>query len=310
MWRSKDLLGIEELSQDDIQLILDTAVSFKEIGTRAVKKVPALRGKTIVLFFHEPSTRTRASFELAAKRLSADLLSIQASASSLTKGETLADTVKTLEAMTVDAIVIRHASSGVPWMLSKLLKATVINAGDGAHEHPTQALLDLFTIREAKGKIEGLTVTIVGDIAHSRVARSNLHALRKMGAQVRLCAPPTLLPACVEQFGAEVFHRLDDALKGADVVYVLRLQLERQRRFLFPTVREYSQLYGITSEKLKSAKPDVLLMHPGPMNRGVEISSGAADGPASAIDEQVANGVAVRMAVLYLLLGEKEEEKT
>jgi aspartate carbamoyltransferase catalytic subunit len=306
-WKSKDLLTLEELTAAEIQMILDTASSLKEVSTRSVKKVPALRGRTVVLFFQEPSTRTRVSFELAAKRMSADILNVQTASSSLVKGETLIDTVKTLEAMTIDAIVVRHSCSGVPQMLSNVLKASVINAGDGSHEHPTQGLLDLFTIREHKGKIEGLTVTIVGDVAHSRVARSNIHGLTKLGAKVRVCAPPTLIPMGIEKMGVEVFHDLDKALDGTDVVYVLRLQLERQKKNLFPTIREYSMLYGMTNERLKRAKKGAIVMHPGPMNRGVEISSGVADGPASVIDEQVTNGVAVRMAVLYLLQGEKNE---
>jgi aspartate carbamoyltransferase catalytic subunit len=308
-WKSKDLLTLEELSASEINLILDTASSLKEVSTRSVKKVPALRGRTIVLFFQEPSTRTRVSFELAAKRMSADILNVQTASSSLVKGETLIDTVKTLEAMTIDALVVRHSSSGVPQMLSNVLKASVINAGDGSHEHPTQGLLDLYTMREHKGKIEGLTVTIVGDIAHSRVARSNIHGLVKLGAKVRVCGPPTLIPVGIEKMGVEVFHDLDKGLEGADVVNVLRLQLERQKKKLFPTIREYSMLYSVTQERLKRAKKDVIVMHPGPMNRGVEISSGVADGPASVIDEQVTNGVAVRMAVLYLLQGEKEAKE-
>ena len=304
--RSKDLLTLEELSTEEIVHILDTASSFKEVSSREVKKVPALRGRTVVLFFHEPSTRTRISFELAAKRLSADILNVQTASSSLVKGETLIDTLKTLESMTIDALVVRHKSSGVPQMLASVTKASVINAGDGAHEHPTQGLLDLFTIREQKGKIEGLTVTIIGDITHSRVARSNIHALNKLGAKVRLCAPPTLLPTGIEKMGVKIYHDLDKALEGTDVVYVLRLQLERQKNNLFPTIREYSLLYGVTTERLKRAKKDAIVMHPGPMNRGVEISSGVADGPASVIDDQVTNGVAVRMAVLFLLQGEQE----
>lgn len=306
-WKSKDLLTLQELSADEIAHILDTASSFKEVSTRSVKKVPALRGRTVVLFFHEPSTRTRTSFELAAKRLSADILNIQTAGSSLVKGETLIDTLKTLEAMTIDAIVVRHKSSGVAQMLANITPATVINAGDGAHEHPTQGLLDLFTIREQKGKIQGLTVTIVGDITHSRVARSNIYALNKMGAKVRVCAPPTLLPMGIEKMGVTVYHDLDKALDGTDVVYVLRLQLERQKNNLFPTIREYSLLFGVNNERLKRAKKDAIVMHPGPMNRGVEISSGVADGPQSVIDDQVTNGVAVRMAVLYLLQGETKE---
>jgi aspartate carbamoyltransferase catalytic subunit len=307
-WKSKDLLTLEELTAAEIQLVLDTATSLKEVSTRSVKKVPALRGRTVVLFFQEPSTRTRVSFELAAKRMSADILNVQTASSSLVKGETLIDTVKTLEAMTIDALVVRHSCSGVPQMLANVLKASVINAGDGSHEHPTQGLLDLFTIREHKGKIEGLTVTIVGDVAHSRVARSNIHGLTKLGAKVRVCAPPTLIPMGIEKMGVEVFHDLDKALDGTDVVYVLRLQLERQKKNLFPTIREYSMLYGVTNERLKRAKKGAIVLHPGPMNRGVEISSGVADGPASFIDEQVTNGVAVRMAVLYLLQGESNEK--
>jgi len=307
-WKSKDLLTLEELSAAEITHILDTASSFKEVSTRSVKKVPALRGRTVVLFFHEPSTRTRISFELAAKRLSADILNVQAASSSLVKGETLIDTLKTLESMTIDAIVVRHKSSGVPQMLANITKATVINAGDGSHEHPTQGLLDLYTIREQKGKIEGLTVTIIGDITHSRVARSNIHGLLKLGARVKVCAPPTLLPTGIEKMGVEIFHDLEKALHGTDVVYVLRLQLERQKNNLFPTIREYSMMYGVNNEKLKRAKKDAIVMHPGPMNRGVEISSGVADGPQSVIDEQVTNGVAVRMAVLYLLQGEPGEK--
>ena len=307
-WKSKDLLTLEELSAAEIIHILDTASSFKEVSTRSVKKVPALRGRTVVLFFHEPSTRTRISFELAAKRLSADILNVQTASSSLVKGETLIDTLKTLESMTIDAIVVRHKSSGVPQMLANITKATVINAGDGSHEHPTQGLLDLYTIREQKGKIEGLTVTIIGDITHSRVARSNIYGLLKLGAKVRVCAPATLIPTGIEKMGVEIFHDLDKALYGTDVVYVLRLQLERQKNNLFPTIREYSMMYGVNNEKLKRAKKDAIVMHPGPMNRGVEISSGVADGPQSVIDEQVTNGVAVRMAVLYLLQGEKQND--
>ncbi len=306
-WNRKHLLTLEELGAEEILLILDTASSFKEVSERSVKKVPALRGRTVVLFFHEPSTRTRSSFELAAKRLSADLLTIQTAASSLVKGETLIDTLKTLEAMTVDALVVRHASSGVPALLASVSKASIINAGDGFHEHPSQGLLDLFTIREHKGKIDGLTVTIVGDITHSRVARSDIYGLTKLGAKVRLCAPATLIPAGAEKWGVEVHHDLTKALEGADVVNVLRLQLERQKKNLFPTIREYSMLFGVNTERLRAAKKDVMVMHPGPMNRGIEISSGVADGPASVIDEQVTNGVAVRMAILYLMMGEKME---
>jgi aspartate carbamoyltransferase catalytic subunit len=308
-WNRKHLLTLEELSAEDLKLVLDTASSFKEVSERSVKKVPALRGRTVVLFFHEPSTRTRSSFELAAKRLSADLLTIQAASSSLVKGETLIDTLKTLEAMTIDAIVVRHASSGVPALLASVSRASIINAGDGFHEHPSQGLLDLFTIREHKGRIEDLTVTIVGDITHSRVARSNIYGLTKLGAKVRVCGPATLIPKGIEKWGVEVHHDLTKALEGADVINVLRLQLERQKKNLFPTIREYSMNFGVTSERLKAAKKDVMVMHPGPMNRGVEISSGVADGPASVIDEQVTNGVAVRMAILFLLMGESAATK-
>jgi aspartate carbamoyltransferase catalytic subunit len=308
-WNRKHLLTLEELSAEDLKLVLDTASSFKEVSDRSVKKVPALRGRTVVLFFHEPSTRTRSSFELAAKRLSADLLTIQAASSSLVKGETLIDTLKTLEAMTIDAIVVRHASSGVPALLASVSRASIINAGDGFHEHPSQGLLDLFTIREHKGRIEDLTVTIVGDITHSRVARSNIYGLTKLGAKVRVCGPATLIPKGIEKWGVEVHHDLTKALEGADVINVLRLQLERQKKNLFPTIREYSMNFGVTSERLKAAKKDVMVMHPGPMNRGVEISSGVADGPASVIDEQVTNGVAVRMAILFLLMGESAATK-
>ncbi len=307
-WKSKDLLTLEELSAAEITHILDTASSFKEVSTRSVKKVPALRGRTVVLFFHEPSTRTRISFELAAKRLSADMLNVQSASAALGKGVTLIESLKTLDCMTIDALVVRHKSSGVPQMLANITKATVINAGDGSHEHPTQGLLDLLTIREHKGKVEGLTVTIVGDITHSRVARSNIRGLLKLGAKVRVCAPPTLLPMGIETMGVEIFHDLDKALDGTDVVYVLRLQLERQKNNLFPTIREYSLLFGVNNERLKRAKKDAIVMHPGPMNRGVEISSGVADGSQSVIDDQVTNGVAVSMAVFYLLQGEKEEK--
>ena len=306
-WKTKDLLTLEDLSASDITHILDTANSFKEVSTRSVKKVPALRGRTVVLFFHEPSTRTRISFELAAKRLSADILTVQTASSSLVKGETLLDTLKTLESMTIDALVVRHKCSGVPKMLADATNASVINAGDGAHEHPPRACLISSPSANTRVSVDGLTVTIIGDITHSRVARSDIYGLTKLGAKVRLCAPPTLLPFGIEKMGVEIFHDLNQALEGTDVVYVLRLQLERQKKNLFPTIREYSMLYGVTNERLKRAKKDAMVMHPGPMNRGVEISSGVADGPSSVIDEQVTNGVAVRMAVLYLLQGENKE---
>ncbi|MBI5746348.1 MAG: aspartate carbamoyltransferase catalytic subunit [Nitrospirae bacterium] len=299
--KGKDLLGIRELETDEIGLILDTAESLKEVSSRDIKKVPALRGKTVVNLFFEPSTRTRTSFELAAKRLSADLLNISIATSSVVKGETLFDTAKNLEAMMADIIVIRHSSSGAPDRLARRLKSSVINAGDGSHEHPTQALTDLYTIRERKGGLSGLIVTIVGDIAHSRVARSNIYALVKMGADVRVAGPPTMMPAGIDKLGVRVYHDLDEALSGADVVMMLRLQLERQGKALFPSIREYSRLYGLNSERLKFAKKDALVMHPGPVNRGVEITSDLADGVSSVIMDQVTNGIAVRMAVIYLL---------
>lgn len=300
-FRHRHLLGLENLSREEIELILDTAAPFKEMFTRSVKKAPALRGKTVVNLFYEPSTRTRVSFELAEKRLSADVVNIQTSSSSVVKGESLLDTVRTLQAMNADIVVIRHASAGVPRLIAERTGLSVVNAGDGRHEHPTQALLDLFTIREKKGRIAGLKVLIVGDILHSRVARSDIWGLLKCGAEVRLAGPPTLVPKTFEAFGVRVFHRLEEALEDADVVNILRLQLERQQKGLFPSIREYNHLYGIDEKSLRHAKPDILVMHPGPMNRGTEISDTVADGPASVITEQVTNGVAVRMAVLFLL---------
>jgi len=299
----KDLLGMEDLSREEITHILDTAEAFKEISEREIKKVPTLRGKTVVHFFYEPSTRTRTSFEIAAKRLSADTISLSASTSSLVKGETLIDTVRNLEAMKPDAIVIRHSSSGAPHLLSQQIKSTVINAGDGTHEHPTQALLDMLTMREIKGKLEGLRVTIIGDITHSRVARSNMIALRTMGAEVRVAGPPTMLPPQLEEYGVEIFHRPEGALEGADVIMMLRIQLERMKQHLFPGAREYARYYGLNPKRLELCAPDAIVMHPGPMNRGVEISPEVADGPYSVILDQVTNGVAVRMALLYLLIG-------
>lgn len=299
----KHILGIEQLSADDITLILDTAESFKEISTREIKKVPTLRGKTIINIFFEASTRTRTSFEIAGKRLSADTVNISASTSAVVKGETLEDTAKNLEAMHPDIIVMRHGHSGAPHYLAERCGFSVVNAGDGAHEHPSQALLDLMTMREHKGRIEGLTVAIVGDIAHSRVARSNIYALNKMGATVRLAAPRTLLPTAVEQLGAEVHTDMDAALDGADVVMMLRIQQERQGKTLLPSVREYSRFYGLNPNNLQRAKDDAIVMHPGPMNRGVEISSLVADGAQNVILDQVENGVAVRMALLYLVSG-------
>jgi aspartate carbamoyltransferase catalytic subunit len=301
--RSKDLLGIEPLTSDEIQLILDTAEGFKEVSERPIKKVPALRGQLVINLFMEASTRTRVSFEIAEKRLSADTLSFSAAGSAVEKGETLIDTAQNLMAMRPDMIVIRHRHPGAPAMLAERLPASVINAGDGAHEHPTQALLDAFTIRERLGRLAGVNVSIIGDIAFSRVVRSNIHLLTRMGANVTVAAPPTLLPAEIEKMGVRVVHSLDAALEGADVVMMLRIQMERQGKLRFPSLREYFLTFGLTPERLRRAKEGVIVMHPGPMNRGVEIASDVADGPYSVILEQVTNGVAVRMAVLYLLAG-------
>jgi len=302
-WTRKDLLGLRELSAEEIRIILQTAESFREISLRPIKKVPALRGKTVVNLFFEPSTRTRTSFELAAKRLSADIVNIAAQGSSLSKGETVLDTVRNLEALKVDSFVIRHASAGVPHLIARRTNASVINAGDGAHEHPTQALLDLFTIREKLGRIEGLSVSIIGDIAHSRVARSNLWGLTKLGARVTVCGPPTLLPPRIEQLGVRATHAIEEAIRGADVLMLLRIQHERQEAQLVPSLREYRLRYGLDRERLQQAKAGVLIMHPGPVNRGVELDSSVADGPYSVILDQVTNGLAVRMAVLYLVSG-------
>jgi len=299
----KDLLGIEQLSVEDISLILDTAESLKEISTRDIKKVPTLRGKSVVNFFYEPSTRTRISFEMAAKRLSADTVSISASGSSIVKGETLKDTARNLQAMSPDIIVLRHSSSGAPHLLSKEVSAGVINAGDGINEHPTQALLDLYTIREKKGKIQGLDVAIIGDISHSRVARSNILALKKMGAEVTVSGPPIMIPVEIEDFGVRVVYDPLEAVKDKDVIMMLRIQLERQSKMLFPTLREYSSFFGLNMKLVREAREDAIIMHPGPLNRGVEITSEVADSPCSVILDQVANGVAVRMAILYLLIG-------
>ncbi|MFH0771154.1 MAG: aspartate carbamoyltransferase catalytic subunit [Candidatus Omnitrophota bacterium] len=306
VWTRKDLLGLEELSSGEIELILETADSFKEISQRPIKKVPTLRGKTVVLFFFEPSTRTRTSFELAAKRMSADIVNIQTNASSLVKGETLKDTARNIEAMKVDIIIMRHFSSGAAQLLSKSISPSIINAGDGSHEHPTQGLLDIFTIKERKKKIAGLNVSIIGDIAHSRVARSNIWGLTKLGANVTVCAPATLMPAEIERLGVKVTYDIREAIEGADVINLLRIQMERQSQNLFPSIREYSMRFGLDSDKMKYAKKDVLIMHPGPVNRGVEITPEIADGPYSVILEQVTNGIAVRMAVLYLVSGIKE----
>jgi aspartate carbamoyltransferase catalytic subunit len=302
-WQRKDLLGIAELSRQEIELVLDTAESFAEVALRPIKKVPTLRGKTVLNLFFEASTRTRSSFEIAEKRLSADNLNFSSSGSALEKGESLVDTALNLQAMAPDLIVIRHAHPGVPHMLAKRLKAGVINAGDGAHEHPTQALLDAFTIRQRKGRIEGLKVAIVGDLEHSRVVRSNLHLLKKLGAEVVLAGPRTMMPVGVAAFGVPWFYSIEEAIEGADVVMMLRAQLERMSRPLFPSVKEYFKLFALTRERLRLAKDDAVVMHPGPMNRGVEIASDVADGDRSVILEQVTNGVAVRMAVLYLCSG-------
>lgn len=301
----KDILGIKDLTVDEINLILDTAESFIEVSTREIKKVPTLRGKTIVNLFFEASTRTRTSFEIAGKRLSADTINISASTSSVVKGETLIDTARNIEAMNPDVIVIRHSAAGAPHMLARLVKQSIINAGDGAHEHPTQALLDIMTIKEKKGKIEGLKIAIVGDIAHSRVARSNIHGLIKMGATVNIAGPAMMLPRKIEQMGVAVFDRLNDAIRGVDIIMMLRIQLERQQRGSFPSLREYSNYFCLNRQNIVLAKEDVLVMHPGPINRGIEITPDIADGPYSVILDQVTNGVAVRMALLYLLTGGK-----
>jgi aspartate carbamoyltransferase catalytic subunit len=299
-WSRKDLLGIRELELSEIETILETASAFKTVGSRDIKKVPALRGQTLVNFFIEPSTRTRTSFELAAFRLSADVVNILATTSSLQKGESLKDTALNLQALHADIIVLRHSSAGAPKFLAERVDSSIINAGDGAHEHPTQALLDVFTIREQLGKIEGLKVAIVGDILFSRVARSELWALKKMGAEVTLVGPSTLLPRSFEEMGVEVARRIDDVLESADVISLLRIQHERQRKEYFPSLNEYVRFFGLTKARAARLKPSCLVMHPGPINRGIEIDSDIADGPQSVILEQVTNGLAVRMAVLYL----------
>lgn len=302
-FRHRHLLGLEHLTAEEIELILDNAAAMKEIFTRTVKKVPTLRGKTVCNLFFENSTRTRTSFEIAAKRLSADVVNFNVATSSVAKGESLLDTARTIQAMGVDFVVMRHSCPGTPHLLSKRLNMSVINAGDGAHEHPTQGLLDIFTMREKKGRIAGLKVAIVGDILHSRVARSNIWALTKLGAKVSLVGPSTLVPREFEKLGCEIHNDLRSGIADADVINLLRIQLERQRKNLFPSIREYRLLYGLTRERLAWAKPDVLIMHPGPVNRGVEISQDVADGDHSVINEQVTNGIAVRMAVLYLVSG-------
>lgn len=301
--KHKNLLSLAPLSVEDIHLILETADSFKEVSGREIKKVPALRGRTVVNLFFEPSTRTRTSFELAAKRLSADVINFSPSSSSVVKGETLLDTARNIEAMQADIIVLRHSSAGAAETLARGVKSSVINAGDGWHEHPTQALLDLYTIRERGMAFKGLRVAIVGDVAHSRVARSNILALTKLGAEVRVVGPPTMIPLGIEKLGVRVFHHLDEGLRDVQVIMMLRLQLERQGRALFPTIREYARLYGLTSERVKLADPKAIVMHPGPINRGVEIAPEVADSLSSVILDQVANGVAVRMGVLYLMSG-------
>ena len=302
-WHRKNLLDIESLTAEEIITVLDTARAFRSVGERAIKKVPALRGKTVVNLFVEPSTRTRISFELAAQRLSADVINFTAEASSLKKGETLKDTARNLEALNADFIIIRHSASGAPHFLSRFLKASVINAGDGAHEHPTQALLDVFTIREIKGQIAGLKVVILGDILYSRVARSNIWALLKLGANVTLCGPPTLVPRVFEQLGCRITYNVEEAIADADIINLLRIQHERQRKTMFPSIGEYTNLFGLNKSRFTRTKPDVLVMHPGPINRGVEIDSELADCARSVILEQVTNGLAVRMAVLFLLNG-------
>jgi aspartate carbamoyltransferase catalytic subunit len=305
--KSRHLLGLESLTRAEIEHFLDTAGALKEISSRDIKKVPTLRGKTVINLFFEASTRTRTSFEIAAKRLSADTVNFSASTSSVTKGETLIDTAKNIEAMRPDLVVIRHPASGAPELLTHWLDLPIINAGDGSHEHPTQGLLDLFTVREKKGKIDGLTLTIIGDITHSRVARSDIYGFQKMGARVRVCGPPTLIPPGIESLGVQKFTRLEPALEGADVVMVLRIQLERLATPPFPSLREYSRLFGINLERLRRLKPGSIIMHPGPINRGVEISPEVAYSSSSVILDQVENGVAVRMAVLYLLSGRSAE---
>lgn len=304
----KDLLQLEGMSAEEIILILDTAESFKEISERQVKKVPALRGITIANFFFEPSTRTKVSFELAEKRLSADSVSISKAMSSVVKGESLRDTAENLEAMKIDLIVMRHGAAGAPHFLAKLLDAGVVNAGDGTHEHPTQGLLDIFTLRQKLGDLAGKKITIIGDITHSRVVRSNLHGLKTLGAEVTLCGPPTMIPPRIEELGVRVESNLREAVREADAVNILRIQLERQKVSLFPSMREYSEVYGVDSKVLSWMKPECIIMHPGPMNRGVEISQEVADGDRAVILEQVTNGVAVRMAVLYLICTSGEDE--
>lgn len=307
MLKSRHLLGLDGMEKQEIQLLLDTARSFREILDRPIKRVPTLQGKTVVNLFYEPSTRTRISFELAEKRMSADIINFTPATSSVKKGESLIDTVKNIEAMKIDMVVVRHSSPGAAHLLTRVMDANILNAGDGGHEHPTQALLDMMTIREKFGRLEGLTIGLIGDISHSRVAMSNIFGLRTMGAQVILCGPPTLIPREIERLGVEVSHHIDDVIPRVDVLNILRLQLERQKSGLFPSLREYHNYFGITRDRLEKASKPVLIMHPGPMNRGLEISSQVADSEHSVILEQVTNGIALRMAVLYLLAGGKSE---
>jgi aspartate carbamoyltransferase catalytic subunit len=306
----KDLLGIKDLTTDEMSLILDTAAAMREVMRREIKKVPTLRGRVVLPLFYEPSTRTRVSFELAAKHLSADTVGVSAGASSVVKGEGLLDTARTIAALGADVVVLRHPAAGAAEFLSRYTRASVINAGDGMHEHPTQALLDIYTIRDYKGTVEGVTVAVIGDIMHSRVARSNIWGLRKMGARVRVCGPATLLPAGLDSMEVEVFRHVEEAVAGADVVYALRLQRERFRQGLIPSINEYARLYGINQERLQLAHPEAIVMHPGPLNRGVEISAAVADSPQAVIADQVANGVAVRMACLYLLMRRDDDDQT
>ena len=305
-WKRKDLIGLEILSREEIETILKTAKSFKEISTRSVKKVPALRGKTVVNLFFEPSTRTRTSFELAAKRLSADVLSFDVSTSSVSKGETIVDTAKNIEAMKVDCFIVRHSVAGAPELISKNIDASVINAGDGCHEHPTQALLDLFTVEEVFGKINGIKITIVGDILHSRVARSDIWGFTKLGAKVIVCGPPPLIPSGIEKIGVEVTYNMEEAIERSDIIYLLRLQKERQKENFLPSLKEYSLIYGVNEDRIKKINKNIFIMHPGPLNRGVEIKSETADRENSLILHQVTNGIAVRMAVLYLTIGSRK----
>jgi len=305
-WKRKDLIGLEILSREEIETILKTAKSFKEISTRSIKKVPALRGKTVVNLFFEPSTRTRTSFELAAKRLSADVLSFDVSTSSVSKGETIVDTAKNIEAMKVDCFIVRHSVAGAPELISKNVDASVINAGDGCHEHPTQALLDLFTVQEVFGKINGVKITIVGDILHSRVARSDIWGFTKLGAEVIVCGPPPLIPSGIEKTGVGVTYNVEEAIEKSDIIYLLRLQKERQKENFLPSLKEYSLIYGVNEDRIRKIKRNIFIMHPGPLNRGVEIKSETADRKNSLILQQVTNGIAVRMAVLYLTIGSRK----